>query len=263
MRPASPFDVLQKVWIALLLTWAAGFVDLVGYITLYQIYVAHMSGNTVALARHLSRMQWAGCARRGWPILTFIFGLLLGVVVADAEERKILRAPFPAIIMLELLLIGIFLWQGSGHNFMPVIPRQPAGKFFLMVALLTVAMGMQNVAVRKVGGLNAYTTFVTGSLVKFAESFSAYLFWLRERVLRRKSRRRLRRVLAASLRQPSLRRAGLTFSLWLVYLAGGVAGAVLTDRINLLSLTLPMGVLALVTIYGSLRPLEYAAGEEW
>jgi uncharacterized membrane protein YoaK (UPF0700 family) len=263
LRPATPLDLIQKVWIALFLTWAAGFVDLVGYITLYRIYVAHMSGNTVSLARHLSRMEWTGCARRGWPILCFVFGLLLGAVVADAEQRRVLRSPFPAIILLELLLVGIFLWLGSGHNFRAIIPPQPADKFFLMVALLTTAMGMQNVAIRKVGGLNAYTTFVTGSLVKFAEAFSDYLFWLRDRIHQHKSGLRLRRILAASRRRASFRHAVLTFSLWLVYLAGGVAGVALTDRINLLSLTVPMGVLASITIYGSIRPLAYELGEDW
>ncbi|MGZ6195276.1 MAG: DUF1275 family protein [Candidatus Binataceae bacterium] len=30
------------------MTWAAGFIDLVGYISLYGLYTSHMTGNTVA-----------------------------------------------------------------------------------------------------------------------------------------------------------------------------------------------------------------------
>ncbi|MGH7931837.1 MAG: YoaK family protein [Candidatus Binataceae bacterium] len=264
MRAPTELTVLQKVWIALILTWAAGFVDLVGYISLYGIYVAHMTGNTVSLARHVSREEWSGCARRGWPIATFIFGLVLGAVVADAEKRRVIRVPFPALTTMEIVLVAIFLWAGSGNGFWAIIPPQPAGKFYLMVALLTIAMGIQNVAIRSVGGLNVYTTFVTGSLVKFAESLSTYLFWLRERTRKRaRSRRRVWRVIAASRRQPSLRRAALTFSLWLVYLGGGICGASGTDRWALLSLVAPLGVWVFITAYGAFRPFMHVLSEEF
>src|SRR5580658_11080468 len=108
-----------------------------------------------------------------------------------------------------------------GSHYKADIPPQPALKFFLMVALLAVPMGIQNVVIRKVGGLNVYTTFVTGSLVKFAESMSEYLFWVRDRTQLR-FRRRIWRVLRISPRQPSAQHAALTITLWVVYLTGGV-----------------------------------------
>src|SRR5271157_4481381 len=85
---AGPPAPLENVAAALLMTWTAGFVDIVGFVSLYGLYVSHMSGNTVAMARHISRIQWIGIVRHGWPIATFIFGLMLGAFIYDAEKRR-------------------------------------------------------------------------------------------------------------------------------------------------------------------------------
>jgi uncharacterized membrane protein YoaK (UPF0700 family) len=135
-KPAGPLSTLEKVNIALAMTWAAGFVDLVGYVSLYGLYTSHMTGNTVAMARHISELQWSGVVRRGWPILMFVFGLMLGAVIYEAEKRRKIQIPFPPAIGLEALLIGIFIAAAMGCGFKADIPAQPAGKFFLMVALL-------------------------------------------------------------------------------------------------------------------------------
>ena len=182
MRSAvDPLTSLEKINLAFAMTWAAGFVDLVGFVSLYGLYTSHMTGNTVGMARQISLLDWPGVVRHGWPIATFVFGLMLGAFIYEAEKRRSIQVPFPPAILLEAILLGIFIAAATGTNFKADIPPQPAAKFFLMVALLAVPMGIQNVVIRKVGGINVYTTFVTGSLVKFAESLSEYLFWLRDR----------------------------------------------------------------------------------
>jgi uncharacterized membrane protein YoaK (UPF0700 family) len=244
------------------MTWTAGFIDLVGFLSLYGIYISHMTGNTVAMARHISRLEWVGFVRRGWPIFTFIFGLILGAFIYDAEKRRNVASPFPATIGLETLLIGIFIAAGAGNGFKADIPPQPAFKFFAMVALLTVSMGLQNVSIRKVGGMNVYTTFVTGSLVKFAESISEYLFWVRDRT-RRRFRRRILKVLRVSPRQLPVQRGALTFALWAIYFIGGISGGVATVRWELLGTVAPLIVLAAITAYGVFRPLLAEIEQEW
>src|SRR5208283_2673824 len=98
IRPAGSFE---KVAIAILMTWTAGFIDLVGFISLYGLYVSHMSGNTVAMARHISQLDWVGFVRHAWPIATFIFGLILGAFIYDAEKHRHIKVPFPAAVGLE------------------------------------------------------------------------------------------------------------------------------------------------------------------
>ena len=261
-NPIEPLSTLEKVNLALAMTWAAGFVDLVGYVSLYGLYTSHMTGNTVAMARHLSELQWSGVVRRGWPILTFVLGLIFGSFIYEAERSRQIRVPFPPAIALEALLIAIFIAAGIGTGFKADIPPQPAGKFFVMVALLAFSMGLQNVVIRKVGGINVYTTFVTGSLVKFAENLSQYLFWLRDRT-RRRFRRRILRALRVSPRTVSLRRAALTLALWFTYLAGAVCGGVAIQLYSLLGMIAPFVLLLVIALYGAYRPLLPASIEEW
>lgn len=261
-NPIEPLTTLEKVNLALAMTWAAGFVDLVGYVSLYGLYTSHMTGNTVAMARHISELQWSGVVRRGWPILTFVAGLILGSFIYEAERSRQIRVPFPPAVALEALLIAIFIAAGIGTGFKADIPPQPAGKFFVMVALLATSMGIQNVVIRKIGGINVYTTFVTGSLVKFAENLSQYLFWLRDRT-RRRFRRRILRVLRVSPRTVSLQRAALTLSLWFTYLAGAVCGGFAIQLYSLLGMIAPFVLLLAIALYGAYRPLLPASIEEW
>ena len=263
MRNAvGPLTTLEKVILAFVMTWAAGFVDLVGYVSLYGEYTSHMTGNTVSLARHISELDWPGVARRGWPIVTFVFGLMLGAFIYEAERRRQIQVPFPPAIGLEALLIGIFIVAGMGTHFKADIPPQPAGKFFVMVALLAVPMGIQNVVIRKVGGLNVYTTFVTGSLVKFAESLSEYLFWLRART-RGRFRSRILKVLRVSPRIDSLQHASLTFGLWAIYLTGAVCGGFSVLQFALLAMLAPFALLTAVALYGAFRPFVALSSKEW
>ena len=43
------------LWVALALTWIAGFVDMVGYLVLYRVFVANMTGNTIALGQIIAQ----------------------------------------------------------------------------------------------------------------------------------------------------------------------------------------------------------------
>jgi uncharacterized membrane protein YoaK (UPF0700 family) len=258
----GPLTTLEKVILAFAMTWAAGFIDVVGFISLYGLYTSNMTGNTVGMARQISELDWAGVVRHGWPILTFVFGLMLGSFIYEAEKRRKIQVPFPSAIGLEVLLIGIFIAAGIGSHFKAEIPPQPAGKFFAMVALLATAMGMQNVVLREVGGLNVYTTFVTGSLVKFAESLSQYLLWLRDRT-RGRFRSRILKAIRISPRIVSLQNASLTFGLWAIYLAGAVSGGFSILRFALLAMLAPFALLAAVALYGAFRSFVVLSSKEW
>ncbi len=261
-RPRGPLRALQRTPIALTLTWVAGYVDILGFVFVYNIYVAHMSGNTVAMARHLSRDQALAALRHGWPIAIFVVGMIFGSILFEAQVRGIIRLPVPSTLAIETILLAIFLYAGSGLNFEPNIPPQPAGKYYLVVALLTLAMGLQNVTIRKVGGLNIYTTFVTGTLVKFAESVSDMIFWIRDR-MQGSFKLRRRRILQVIHRTAHFRHVALTASLWVSYLGGAYCGGLAGNRYQLLAMAIPLGVLFVITIYGAVRPFIVLVEEQW
>ena len=118
-------------------------------------------------------------------------------------------------------------------------------------------MGMQTVTVTNINGLRVYTTYLTGSLAKFAEAGVDYLFWVRDRMSHRYPGR-LRRVLRVSARQKALQHASLTAGLWLAFFAGGVSGAFLQAGFALFSLWAPIAVLTAAVLVDLIRPVAAA-----
>jgi uncharacterized membrane protein YoaK (UPF0700 family) len=262
LRRRRPLRALQKTPVALVLTGVAGFVDVFGYLFVYGIYVAHMSGNTVAAARHMVDLEWYGFLRNAWPIAAFIAGLIIGGIIFEAQTRGRIRLPVASTLLLEAILIAGFIAAASGIHLVASIPPQPSHRYYLIVALLTVAMGVQNVTVRKVGGLNVYTTFVTGTLVKFGEAAASFIFWVRRRT-RNRLRARLAKAMRVAPRQQDFLHMVLTAALFVAYLAGAYCGALAGLRFDLRAMFVPLSVLIALLIYSAVRPFTGWPEKEW
>ena len=52
-------DSRSSKWIALLFAWIGGYVEAIGYITLFNIFVGPMSGNTIVLGVTASALNWS------------------------------------------------------------------------------------------------------------------------------------------------------------------------------------------------------------
>jgi uncharacterized membrane protein YoaK (UPF0700 family) len=252
---------LQKTPVALLLTAVAGYIDVFGYIFVYSIYVAHMSGNTVAAARHLAELNWYGFLRHLWPIATFVGGLIVGGILFEAQVRY-KRLPIASTLLLEAILVAAFIAFASGVHFEAMVPPQPSNRYYLIVALLTVAMGVQNVTIRKIGGINVYTTFVTGSLVKFGEAAANFIFWFRRQTHGR-LKSRLGIALRMTPRQSDFLHMMLTGSLFICYVIGAYCGAAAGIRYQLMAMFVPLAILVALAFYGVLRPFVQHLDDEW
>lgn len=217
------------------LAWVAGYVDAVGFLTLAGLFVAHMSGNTVRLGVFVGGGDWSLAAQRLVPIVFFTLGVVFGVALCEALSRRSKPAPVPvlgleAVLLLVFMLVGRAV-VGSGST--------PAGSwdYYFLAVVAVVAMGLQNVALRRVAGLPIHTTFVTGILTSVGEEVVNGWY----------ARRDLRRAGAAPNRDDdahvAFRRARFHGGVWVSYLVGGVLGAFIALHWDLWSLTLPLGVL--------------------
>jgi uncharacterized membrane protein YoaK (UPF0700 family) len=210
------------------LAWVAGYVDAVGFLTLAGLFVAHMSGNTVRLGVFVGDGDWSFAAQRVVPIVFFALGVAVGIALAEALTRRSIPAParilgIEAVLLLAFMVVGRTLLDGG---------EATAGSwdYYLLAIVVVLAMGLQNVALRRVAGLPIHTTFVTGILTYIAEE--AVHGWYARRDQRRDDA------------HTSFRRARFHSGVWLSYLAGGILGAFITLRWDLWSLTLPLAALA-------------------
>ena len=196
------------------MAWCAGFVDSACFRRLYGTYTSHVTGNTASLARSAAAAQWHDAARFAIAIASFLTGLMVSAALQHVERRKGIRSAFAAVLALEILLLGLFIPLSAAYAPIPLLIFLPAA-----------AMGLQTVTVTRVARLRVFTTYLTGNLSQFAEAAAACFF-------------------ADTDHAESRRRAVVTGSLWLAFLAGALAGIAAERAWGAIALLCPMVVLA-------------------
>jgi uncharacterized membrane protein YoaK (UPF0700 family) len=240
----APLAATGRVWLAFALTWIGGFVDTVGALVLLRVLVANMSGNTISLGVSLVQGRFREVLSCAVVLPTFLLGLMASrLLVHVAKRRAILRAA-SWLFGLEALLLLAFLVLGS----------TPTARFYLLLALPALAMGLQNATLTHFGPLTVRTTHVTGNLAHFAENCAEILLALHDRT-RGPRRVSLARAFAQVRREPTYRQAILLGVVWLSYLVGALSGALLALRWGLGALALPIAALGLLVGRDLVSPL--------
>ncbi len=236
--PAEPILTRHnKAAVALLLTFAAGCVDIIGYLTLYQVFTAHMTGDTVHRGESALHGRWGDAASAGCVIAAFLLGSIVGRTVIEIGSRRGVRNIASANLLLEAALIAavVPLTGSAGGHMLPLL------------AMLAAAMGMQTATLTRIGPLTVHTTFVTGMLNKLAQLLSHAAFVSYDIV---------RGEATTAHRARILRQARFIGSIWVLYLAGAVTGTWLRSAWGTRALWLPAGLVAMTLVGDQLAPLS-------
>ena len=244
MPQSSPASV------AAFLTWIAGFVDAVGFISLAHIYTANMSGNSIAIGIQAVLENWPEVLRRLCPVLAYLVGLIFCRLLIEFGARQRVRSIACVAFLCE---IGLLVPAFAGHA---ETGRTASALTFVYVALLATAMGIQNAALTHFGSLMLHTGFVTGTLVKLAEQAAKYLTWAFDQI--RAPGATIRSMLAASRGQKSFRLTVWLSLLWVAYVAGACCGALADNRWKLKALLIPIVCLASTAVLDVFHPLAIA-----
>jgi uncharacterized membrane protein YoaK (UPF0700 family) len=215
---------------ALLLAWIAGSVDGLGYLVLFHLFTANMTGNSVTLGTQLGQGYWVPAVRSAFPIPLFLAGVAVGALLRRAIARAG-RPPRPVILALEALLLLAFLVQGGLEDRAGGVLAD-SGTFYALAALATLAMGLQNALPPQVRGHTVRTTYVTGTLTSFAEAAVA---WAVRRDRRRRDEARFATMLYGGL--------------WTAYVLGAVASGLAERHWGPVGAALPLaGLGALIAL---------------
>jgi uncharacterized membrane protein YoaK (UPF0700 family) len=234
----------------LLLAWLGGFVDAVGFLTLFHLFTAHMSGNSVWFGAAIGIGNWRLGLHHLFPIPLFAIGVAIGAVAVELGRRRRLRAPFAPALLIEAALLTVFMLAGSAYVVDGSLRTAAVWTFYLLAALPALAMGLQNATLRQVAGQTLHTTYITGVLQSLAEDVVHYLFWLRQQVRGSGYREALR----DSPAHPALRAAVASLLVWLAYITGAVSGGFTKHRWELHALALPIVVLAVIVAVDLAQP---------
>jgi uncharacterized membrane protein YoaK (UPF0700 family) len=144
--------------LAIFLALIAGYLDGYGLLVL-GTYVSFMSGNTTITGLRSGQGNFQSALPSAIAIVFFVTGSFLGNLFAQSRSRYSHRLNFGVIAGLLATVAGLEqhgLWNGPAE-----------------IAMLSVAMGMMNPALSKVGAESVSLTFVTGTLNRIGGHLAA------------------------------------------------------------------------------------------
>lgn len=251
MTNAPDLGMRGKIAVALSLTAVGGFVDAVGYIALFQVFTANMSGNSVHVGMYLGQRNWLELLRPFCAIVSYVVGMALTRIAVEIAGRAGLRRIASFTLALETLLLALFAHATPAMHLGQIVD-QHSPAYFTLVALLAFAMGVQTATLTHIGALTIYTTFVTGTLTKLTESFTRALFWAYDHV----RQVGLSHILGDARGQQDVQEATMLASTWTCYVIGAAIGTILKSRWELRALYVPVGVLIGFILIDLFRPID-------
>lgn len=208
----------QNLGIASLLSFVAGFVNVVGFMSVGQL-TTNVTGHFAFFMGDVRDQHWGAA----FVFFLFIFAFLAGAFVSNSliewvdcqRKRNIYRLPIIVeVMLLALVALGgpwIQLWHSN-----------------LVALLLLFAMGLQNALVTRISKAVVRTTHLTGLFTDLGIELSQWFFYSKK-----EERARL---------QPNIQLRLLIIS---SFFGGGLVGGLLYLPWGYGSLLLPCGLLLL------------------
>jgi uncharacterized membrane protein YoaK (UPF0700 family) len=219
LAPGARTERMLAIGLALI----AGYVDAYG-LRAFAAYVSFMSGNTTQTGVLAGQGKFAAALPSAVAIALFVAGSFAGTWLTHPGRRHSRRLLFGAVAGLLAVVIGLTQFGALDA--------------VVGIATLSLAMGMLNTTLTRVGGEPVSLTFVTGDLNRIGSHLALAV-------------RRAPLQDAWGPWDTHLRRAGLLASVWAGFLAGAVLSGAATSHFEVLALLLPFLILLALALFSS------------
>lgn len=248
---------LTKVAVAVVLTFVAGYVDAIGWLSLDRVFTAQMSGNMVLLATYLATGEAVHAWLQADALAAFFAGLVVTGAIIEIGMRQRLRRIFVAGLAVEGAMLAGFALAAHWLSITPYAEHaRPDGFLYLLIAVVGFAMGAQNTSLRMAGVLSVFTTHFTGAVSALSEELIVCGFAL---LLPKTARRRGGGFASRSLRErhpDASRNIVCTAALLVGFFGGALAGATLVRALGVReAMIMPLVLLTAVGVFDWLMPL--------
>ena len=141
-------------WLSYELAFIGGYGD-AGSFVLTKTFTGHVTGNLVLAAIAVAAYDWRAALGRLSAIVTFLIGTGLSALVELPLRAWPSLRLLPSIMTTEAILItaaSLALASNLAHG------------VEMFVILVSLALGLQNGALRRAGGTSVHTTYLTGTI---------------------------------------------------------------------------------------------------
>ncbi|MGE6632179.1 YoaK family protein [Bacillus sp. NPDC077027] len=152
----------------LLLCLSAGIVDVIGYLSLGHVFTANMTGNIVLLGIAAGGSLKLTALHSVTALGGFVLGVLIASVIGGKHEGSFWPVAVTRIFIIEGFILLLFA-------LMTLFPFTQ-GAIFMLIILLSMAMGMQTTAARKLNVDGISTTVLTNTLANLFEELAACIY---------------------------------------------------------------------------------------
>ena len=220
MLSARAYSFRKKSRLAISLSWIGGYTNVVSLLACGTV-VSHVTGTVTNIGRYIVTGQFAGLILLVVLVISFGVGAVISAVLTESARHQGNRSKYVLPIAVELVLLAVFgleydALRGADLSAHP-------GWRYLLIALPSMAMGIQNATITKISGSVVRTTHLTGVLTDLSLEGVQFLFWWKEN-MKGHWTGRAGRMLTVSQRHPTVLRLLLLFSIFGSYLAGTVMG---------------------------------------
>jgi uncharacterized membrane protein YoaK (UPF0700 family) len=204
----------------------AGYVDTVGFIALFGLFTAHVTGNFVLIGAEVSGVG-QGVLLKLLAFPSFIAGIAISSVLFKFLERNHSADAASALYLLQAVLLAAFLV--TGWLAAPITDTSAA--IVLVCGVLgTMAMGVQNARGRLLQTTGLPNTVMTGNVTQVVLDVIELIH----------------RGTHGGHAQQVSERLRWTFAAMGGFAAGAIIGALLYVRFSFIALALPVAVLLIL-----------------
>jgi len=193
-----------KAWLYFALAVVGGYGDAAS-VVLAKTFTGHVTGSLVLAAIAIAAHKWSALMAHLSAVLFFLVGIISSVLI----ERALAAWPFfkslPAVLSIEVILtMTAYLAFAS----------RAAARVEVFVVCMSPALGMQNGAFQRTGGISVHTTYLTGMITS---------------------------LMTAEAQQPQIMntrdpKLNLFYGIWLAFFVGGAIGAAMAFKFKEISI---------------------------
>ena len=220
MLSARAYSFRKKARLAISLSWIGGYTNGAALLACGSV-VSHVTGTVTNIGSYMVTGDVAGLGLLVVLIVSFAFGALVSAVLTELARRGGNPSKYVLPIALELVLLAIF-----GMEYEALREKQITSTLlwqYALVALPSMAMGIQNAVITKISGSVVRTTHLTGVVTDLSLESVQFFFWWMESINGHWVAR-TGRMLTISQRHPTVLRLLLLLSIFFSFLTGVVIG---------------------------------------